>query len=266
MIFHHKSLILFDLDGTLAESKQPLDEEMAHLLITLQDSYRVGIISGCNLEQMESQVVDHLFLHSQSHFLTLYQDPAYLSMYLLPTSGASGFTLHDDKPLWENKLSLTQKAMAYNIFWNVVGTREGPEVPFTVGCGSNDCIGEDRDSQITFSCCGQKATLEEKTLWNKEYGKYRHEIIKHMNDKLFKYDLQARIGGSTSIDVNLIGINKAYGATKLLQHEGFHVNETIFFGDQLQVGGNDNPVTTTGIKCIPVKNVEETKKILKENV
>ena len=52
-----KKLIVFDLDGTLAESKSPVDAEMAALLGTLLSIVKVAVISGGNWPQFESQVL-----------------------------------------------------------------------------------------------------------------------------------------------------------------------------------------------------------------
>lgn len=52
-----KKLIVFDLDGTLAESKSPLDVEMATLLGTLLSLVKVAIISGGDWPQFEKQVL-----------------------------------------------------------------------------------------------------------------------------------------------------------------------------------------------------------------
>jgi phosphomannomutase len=41
-----KKLVIFDLDGTLAESKSPLDAEMATLLVRILDVVQVAVISG----------------------------------------------------------------------------------------------------------------------------------------------------------------------------------------------------------------------------
>ena len=43
-----KKLIVFDLDGTLAESKSSLDAEMAKLLNTLLSITKVAVISDGN--------------------------------------------------------------------------------------------------------------------------------------------------------------------------------------------------------------------------
>jgi hydroxymethylpyrimidine pyrophosphatase-like HAD family hydrolase len=41
-----KKLVIFDLDGTLAESKSSLDDEMASLLSSLLRIVKVAVISG----------------------------------------------------------------------------------------------------------------------------------------------------------------------------------------------------------------------------
>ena len=55
-----KKLIVFDLDGTLAESKSSIDGEMAKLFNSLLDIVKVSIISGGAWSQFEEQVLAHL--------------------------------------------------------------------------------------------------------------------------------------------------------------------------------------------------------------
>ncbi len=55
-----KKLIVFDLDGTLADSKASLDAEMAGLFSRLMDTVKVAIISGGDWPQFEKQVLSHL--------------------------------------------------------------------------------------------------------------------------------------------------------------------------------------------------------------
>ena len=55
-----KKLIVFDLDGTLAESKAALDAEMATLVRSLLDVVKVAVISGGDWPQFEKQVLSHL--------------------------------------------------------------------------------------------------------------------------------------------------------------------------------------------------------------
>ena len=71
-------LIIFDLDGTLAESKQPLTGEMATLFAKLLAVTKVGVASGGALPQFIKQIVDRLPRHTNL-----------ANLYLLPTSGAA---------------------------------------------------------------------------------------------------------------------------------------------------------------------------------
>ncbi len=71
-----KRLIVFDLDGTLAESKAALDSEMANLLTSLLAIMRVAVISGGDWLQFENQVLSNL-----PH------DQRLTNLSLLPTCG-----------------------------------------------------------------------------------------------------------------------------------------------------------------------------------
>src|SRR5580704_16827896 len=75
-----KKLIVFDLDGTLAESKSPLDAEMSRLLHDLLGIVKVAVISGGDWMQFENQVLSQL-LHDQS----------LENLSILPTCGTQFF-------------------------------------------------------------------------------------------------------------------------------------------------------------------------------
>ena len=55
-----KRLIVFDLDGTLAESKSSLDPEMATLLHKLLGIVKVAVISGGDWLQFDKQLLANL--------------------------------------------------------------------------------------------------------------------------------------------------------------------------------------------------------------
>ena len=55
-----KKLIVFDLDGTLAESKSPLDAEMSARLCALLGIVKVAVISGGDWPQFQKQVLSNL--------------------------------------------------------------------------------------------------------------------------------------------------------------------------------------------------------------
>jgi phosphomannomutase len=71
-----------------------------------------------------------------------------------------------------------------------------------------------------------------------------------------------RLGGSTSIDVTLAGIDKAYGIRKLRDILGVATHDMVFVGDALFPGGNDAPARETGAACIQVRDPNETKRVI----
>ena len=109
---------------------------------------------------------------------------------------------------------------------------------------------EDRGSQITFSALGQQAPLEEKEKWDPDFAKRKK--IKAILDT-FIPEFSVRMGGSTSIDITKPGIDKAYGIRKLRDLLGISLEEMIFIGDALFVGGNDYPAKEAGVVSIPVR-------------
>ena len=58
------------------------------------------------------------------------------------------------------------------------------------------------------------------------------------------------------------GIDKGYGIRKLRDLLGISLQEMIFVGDALFVGGNDHPAAEAGVVCISVRGPEETKLVI----
>jgi phosphomannomutase len=118
---------------------------------------------------------------------------------------------------------------------------------------------EDRGSQITYSALGQQAPLDEKSKWDPDFAK-RQKIKTLLDVSLPEFSV--RLGGTTSIDVTLPGIDKAYGIGKLRDILSIPVSEMIYVGDALFPGGNDYPVRSTGAVCIQVRDPNETKRVI----
>lgn len=247
-------LIVFDLDGTLTESKSELTERMAQLFSLLLKKYEVAVISGCAIEQFENQFILPLVSYSDPF-------PRLSSLFLLPTCGSqlyehagreAGFTR-----MYHNDLILREKVEIYNAWLTVI-----KECDF--GCGPKyGEVAEDRGSQITFSMCGQEAPLSVKKKFDPS-GTKRLKIIEKMKKELYgKYEVS--MGGTTSIDVTRAGIDKAYGIKKLLEWEGNYTEkDIIFIGDALHPGGNDSAVKKLDIVCVPTTGPDETAKIIEK--
>jgi hypothetical protein len=238
-----KALIVFDLDGTLAESKSAIDAETAALFIALLRVVRVAIISGGDLPQFEKQVLARLP-----------QDDHFARLSLLPTCGTRFFqydgTWHK---LYSEDLSEDQKRQI------IAALNEAVASPGLQSEKTWGALIEDRESQITYSALGQQAPLEEKKKWDPDFAKRKK--IKALLD-LSLPNFSVRLGGTTSVDVTLPGIDKAYGMRKLRDVLGIEIKEMIYVGDALFPGGNDFPVRATGAACIQVRDPNETKCVI----
>ncbi len=238
-----KKLTAFDLDGTLALSKSAIDDEMATLLTGLLGVMKVAIISGGALPQFQQQVLAHLP-----------NDDRLDNLSILPTCGTKFLQYQNGwKTLYSEDLSDAQKTEIETAL-----NRAVEEAGFKVDKIWGEQI-EDRGSQITYSALGQQAPLDAKKTWDPDFAK-RQKIKALLDTSIPEFSVQ--LGGTTSIDVTLPGIDKAYGIRKLRDVLGIPIDEMLYVGDALFPGGNDYPVRTTGADCIQVRDPEETKRVI----
>lgn len=235
-------LIVFDLDGTLAPSKSQMDEEMSLLLGKLLQKISVAVISGGSYAQFQKQ-----FLASLNCKKELLKN-----LFLFPTCSTAFYRFENDwKEVYSEKLTKEEKTKIFEAFEKALKIT-GFNVTKLYGA-----LIEDRGSQITFSALGQQAPLELKIRWDPD-AKKRLRIKKELESYIPEFEV--RVGGTTSIDVTRKGIDKAYGIKQICKLLGFKKEDMLFIGDALFEGGNDYPVKSTGVKCIQVKDPEETKK------
>ena len=235
---------MFDLDGTLAESKSAVDPEMSGLLHEVLAIVKVAIISGGDWPQFEKQVV-----------AKLPHDERLTQLSLLPTCGTKFYQYSGDwKKLYEEDFTKNEREKILSSL-EKARTQAGYKVAKVWG----EAI-EDRGSQITFSALGQQAPLEEKNKWDPDYTKRKK--IKAILDTYIP-EFSVRIGGSTSIDITKPGIDKAYGIGKLRDLLHVSLKEMIYIGDALFPGGNDYPVEEAGVDSIQVNGPHETKQVVR---
>lgn len=239
-----KKLIIFDLDGTLAKSKSSIDKEIAKLLNNLLELSQVAIISGGDWPQFKKQVLE-----------ILPKKTLLKNLAILPTCGTKFYKFKKDwKLLYAEKFTEEEKRTILDNLRKAIKIA-GVEIKKIWG----DQI-EDRGSQIIFSALGQMAPLEMKEIWDDDFSK-RKKITKSLEKNLKEFSV--KMGGATSIDITKQGIDKAYGIKKLKQILSIDISEMIFIGDALFVGGNDNPVKSSGVMCLQVQRLNETKLVLK---
>ncbi|MDR3724300.1 MAG: HAD-IIB family hydrolase [Terracidiphilus sp.] len=234
-----KALAMFDLDGTLAQSKLPLTPEMVSLLHRLLSVIRVAIISGGAWPQFEQQVL-----------LNLPQDERLQRLSILPACGTQFFQYTDEwNRLYAEELTSEEKRRIFGTLNTSIHS-----VVFGTEQHWGETI-EDRGSQITYSALGQQAPLEAKLGWDADFVK--RKAIKTILDALIP-EFSIRLGGTTSIDITKPGIDKAYGIGKLRDILGIPLPQMIYIGDALFPGGNDYPAMQAGVTCISVRSPSDT--------
>jgi phosphomannomutase len=238
-----KSLIVFDLDGTLAKSKSALDDEMAWLMTRLLAVVKVAIISGGDYPQFQTQVLGRL--------------PAagnLANLSILPTSGTKFFSYDGEwRKLYSEDLTDAEKQKIEDSLEKAVA-QSGLQPKETWG----ERI-EDRGTQITYSALGQQAPLDAKAQWDPDFSK--RQKIKAILDVMLP-NFSVRLGGTTSIDVTRPGIDKAYGIHKLREILNIPLAHMLFIGDAIFPGGNDYAAKEAGVDCIAVRDPEETKRVV----
>ncbi len=240
------SAIIFDLDGTLAESKTPITPEMGTALKRLIQKMPVAVMSGGSYAQFQKQF-----------FSGMPSDMDYKNLYLFPTSGAQCYEWKDGRwhILYSNPLAPDEKSQILQalkesldeIHFDQPAQRWGEQI-------------EDRDSQISWSALGQNAPYAIKKTWDPDRSK-RIPIQQALLKRLVGFSI--RVNATSTIDITHEGITKAYGIRKFSELIHVPVADMLYVGDALFPGGNDEVVKQTSIATRQVTGPEETLEVIK---
>jgi HAD superfamily hydrolase (TIGR01484 family) len=228
-------VIAFDLDGTLTESKQLLDDKTARFITKLAYDYDIAIITGGTMKQIETQVLERVPNWVQT------------KLHLMSCSGATYEAY--GAMIYKNEIPLIQREVIKSI---VKVTAESMGLLEKNPSGE---IIEDRKAQITFSALGQKAKLEDKTDWDPR-GTKRKEMIVALKKALPDYSI--RLGGTSSIDISLPGIDKEFALKQLMKHKNLEASDILYVGDKFRPGENDYPALVAGVTCLRVVKPQDT--------
>jgi len=245
--YRGKSLIIFDLDGTLTESKANLAPDMSRALAALLTKKKVAVIGGGTYQQFREQFTAKLTV------------PRALlgNLFLFPTTSTSFYRYRKGwKKVYGMTLGKTDRQNIKRAFASAF-TINHYRHPHKVW---GEII-EDRGTQITFSALGQRAPLRSKEAWNKNHD-VRPRLMKTLHKLVPAFEV--RRGGLTSIDVTKKGIDKAYGVRQIKKVLKIPIKKMLFVGDALYPGGNDYAARRTGVDCIAVRGPKDTKRIIQQ--
>lgn len=247
MSFAHKespkTLVLFDVDGTLTPARLGVSDEMLKTLKKLREKVVIGFVGGSDLakqvEQLGPTVLNDFDYCFSENGLTAYK----LGKELASQSFIGW--------IGEEKYNKLVKFILRYLSDIDIPVRRGTFIEFRAG-------------MINVSPVGRNASTAERLQfenYDKEHN-IRSKMVNALKENFADYGLTYSIGGQISFDVFPTGWDKTY----CLQHvedEGFE--KIHFFGDKSYEGGNDyeiyNDSRTIGHA---IQNPEETMKILNE--
>lgn len=238
--------LAFDLDGTLAESKQRVSARMGDLLGELLKRVPVAILSGASFEQFQTQCLP-----------SLPADATLSNLYLFPENAGQCFVYRGGwKPQYDHSFSDSETHAILTALRSALeetGLRDTPEQVW------GERI-ENRGAQISFSPLGQAAPLAAKEKWHQEHEPVRKRLQDTLAQKL--PDFFVAEGGLTTIDVTHKGVTKAYGLRRFSELTNLPLTKMLYVGDALEEGGNDAVVIDTGIPTHAVFGPEETAELI----
>jgi HAD superfamily hydrolase (TIGR01484 family) len=237
--------IIADIDDTICPSTQPIKPEMAREIERIIRGGRIfAFISGSTLEQISAQITP--FIKAPHHLL-----------------GASGthyvkIGYKDGQPQPEE---IHRQAFSDQEKVEILAAFEALMEKFDIRTlTTREDQLQDRGSQITLSAIGRHAPQDKKRALDPE-GTRRKIWVEFLKPLLGeKYSI--RIGGTSSVDITPLGIDKAWGINKFLEHNKLMATEVLFLGDKLGPEGNDYPALKV-VDCLQVKNPGHALEILR---
>lgn len=250
----NKKLIVFDMDGTLVETKSIMDDEMAGLLCQLLTVKQVAVIGGGKYGLFREQLIRRLNCPKE----------LLVNLFLFPTTSTAFYRYnHGWKKVYSLELSLGERVMIKKAFQEAFKEINYQKPEKTYGQ-----VIEDRRTQVTFSVFGQDLVrvlgnegVRLKKEWKDKHTDIKLKLAEAVQRRL--PNLEVRTAGYTSIDVTRKGIDKEYGIRQIEKYLKVPIENMLFIGDALFPGGNDSAVLRTGVLCFEVKEVGDTKNVIR---
>ncbi|MBI2112419.1 HAD-IIB family hydrolase [Candidatus Woesearchaeota archaeon] len=231
-----KKIIFADVDETICETCQVIEDEMAEVISSLiKKGYIFAFISGTEPHYLKEMISSKI---KGKHFLLPGTGTICIDM-----SGTEKELYRFSLTAEERKevlLALQKLTEHYNI--HSMTTKE-------------DQI-QDRKTQIALSAIGRHAPTELKKQYDPD-GEKRKVWIKYLKKILDETKYEITIAGTSTIDITRKGLDKGWGIKQFSDHQGIDLTSIIFFGDKTYPGGNDYPATKI-VDYVTVKSPRET--------
>jgi phosphomannomutase len=215
--------LFFDLDNTVTRSRTPIIPEMKKILS--ESGCDIIIVSGATCSQIGFQMDG-------------------TPCYKLGQNGNHAIT-PDEVVLWEERLTPEQEAEIHAHIHSIPRTWEVKD--------ENDLV-QDRGCQISYSLLGHTEAIDKKETFD-PHGEKRKELLEKY--PFVSETLDVKIGGTTCFDYVVKGHHKGAHVSRLIEEMNWNLNDSVYFGDMLFPGGNDESVIGV-VKTISVNDPHDT--------
>ncbi|OIR56654.1 MAG: phosphomannomutase [Amphiamblys sp. WSBS2006] len=220
MCTREKTIVLFDVDGTLTPSRLPINQEVVETLVKLKEKVTIGFVGGSDLEKQKQQLGEMAcgffdFSFSENG-LTAYKGTELI--------GKKSFIQELGEEKYKKLVNFTLEYLSRLD----LPVKRGTFIELRDGMINVSPIGRN---------CAQNERLDFAKLDSKE--KIRARMVEEYERVFEGFGLQFSIGGQISIDIFPVGWDKRFCLRHLQKHS---FEEIHFFGDKTEKGGNDHEI------------------------
>ena len=223
---------IFDVDGTLTPSRREIEPDFKNFFSNFCEHNNVYLVTGSDFPKTHEQLGDEIINKVKRIYNCSGNDVWEKGKNLR----SSDWTLPEEQRDW-----LTEELV---------------KSPFPLRTGLHI---EERPGMINFSVVGRNATLGERKIYveyeinNKERVSISKRFMKQFTN------MQAVVGGETGIDIFPQGSDKSQILVDFDEKDYVY-----FFGDRMDVDGNDYPLkialwkSNIANRCVEVEGWEDT--------
>jgi len=231
-------VVAMDLDGTLTQHKQPLDEAHRTALDTLSGKYRLLMVGAGQVmrifNQMGKYPIDIIGNYGMQYGE---YDKATGEIRTL-----RDLCVSSDREAIDKKITLMRKKYGFTDF-------AGDNVEFhPSGC-------------VTFPILGTKAKSEDKLAFDPDRAK-RRKIYNEVASEFSEFHVF--VGGSSSFDMAPKPYNKYYALDLYCKENNLRHENVVYIGDDYGMGGNDESVYKSDFPYITIDDYRDFPELIEQ--
>lgn len=233
---HTPRLIAFDLDGTLAQHRTPLEEKNRSVLERLSKKYELVMVGAGACSRIFNQM-NRFPIHI-------------IGNYGMQIARFNGET--QDIELLSSETAPVDRE---EVLRRAAVIREKYGLHEFAG----DTLEIHATGMLTFPVLGTKANIADKLAYDPDRSK-RRVMYPFVRD-LF-HDYRVVIGGSSSFDIVPGKYGKYNALMNYIRTLGISKEEVVYCGDDYEEGGNDHDVLVGGVRFVKVDSYLRLEEIL----